>query len=389
MLKIERSIQILMVCIFVAMLGLGIISPILPLYASDLGANLVQIGLLSSAWSISRLVFTAPAGRYSDRGSKKRVIMAGLLVYSVISFLYVLAWDFTSLISIRFLHGLGSAMTMPIAMAYGAALAPRGREGRYMGLMTSAMFAGMGLGPYLGGTLTDMFGSKSVAFYAMGGLSALSLFLVTVFLPDERVESDMGDRPRPSFMTVLSIRILRAAFIYRVVGALGRGSVMGFLSMYLSNPVVEGGLGISYSMVGLILSVSQLASAFLQGPFGVLADRYSKTRLILLGGVLGALGLALIPLAHNTWEALAAQLVFTVGGAVGMPALTAIVAIEGREIGMGTTMSVLQSSMSLGMIAGPLMSGILGDLFGLKIIFFIGSAIYLVGTAAFFVIQRQ
>ncbi|MBC8498538.1 MFS transporter [Candidatus Bathyarchaeota archaeon] len=80
MLKIERSIQILLVCIFVAMLGLGIISPIMPLYASDLGANLVQIGLLSSAWSISRLVFTAPAGRYSDRGSKKRVIMAGLLV---------------------------------------------------------------------------------------------------------------------------------------------------------------------------------------------------------------------------------------------------------------------------------------------------------------------
>jgi DHA1 family multidrug resistance protein-like MFS transporter len=389
LLKIERSIQILLVCIFVAMLGLGIMSPILPLYASDLGASLVQIGLLSSAWSISRLIFTAPAGRYSDRGSKKRVIMAGLLVYAVISFLYVLAWDFTSLISIRFLHGLGSAMTMPIAMAYGAALAPQGKEGRYMGLMTSSMFAGMGLGPYLGGTLTDIFGTKSVAFYAMGGLSALSLLLVTLFLPDERVESEGGDRPRPSFMKVLSVRILRAAFIYRVVGALGRGSVMGFLSMYLSNSVAEGGLGISYSMVGLILSVSQLASAFLQGPFGVLADRYDKIRLILLGGVLGAMGLALIPLASNTWQAMAAQLVFTCGGALGMPALTAIVAIEGREIGMGTTMSVLQSSMSLGMIAGPLMSGILGDLFGLKIIFLIGSAIYLMGTAAFYALQRQ
>ena len=389
MLKIERSIQILLVCIFVAMLGLGIISPILPLYASDLGATLIQIGLLSSAWSISRLIFTAPAGRYSDRGSKKRVIMAGLLVYAVISFLYTLAWDFTSLVAIRFLHGLGSALTMPIAMAYGAALAPRGREGRYMGLMTSSMFAGMGLGPYLGGTLTDVFGTKSVAFYAMGGLSALSLVLVTLFLPDERVESEGGDRLRPSFITVLSVRILRAAFIYRVVGALGRGSVMGFLSMYLSNSVAEGGLGISYSMVGLILSVSQLASALLQSPFGVLADRYDKIRLVLLGGVLGALGLALIPMASNTWQAMAAQLVFTCGGALGMPALTAIVAIEGREIGMGTTMSVLQSSMSLGMIAGPLLSGILGDLFGLKIIFLIGSAIYLLGTAAFYVLQRQ
>ena len=389
MLKIERSIQILLVCIFVAMLGLGIIGPIMPLYASDLGANLVQIGLLSSAWSISRLIFTAPAGRYSDRRSKKKVIMAGLLVYSIISFLYVVAWDITSLISIRFLHGLGSAMTMPIAMAYGAALAPQGREGRYMGLMSSAMFAGMGIGPYLGGTLTDMFGTKSVAFYAMGGLSALSLLLVIVFLPDQKVESERGDAPQPSFMKVLSVKILRAAFVYRVVGALGRGSVMGFLSMYLSNPVAEGGLGVSLSMVGLILSVSQLASAFLQGPFGELADRYNKIRLILLSGVLGAMGLALIPLAHNTWEAMAAQLFFTIGGALGMPALTAIVAIEGRELGLGTTMSVLQSSMSVGMIAGPLLSGILGDLFGLKIIFYIGSIIYLMGTAAFFVLERM
>jgi MFS family permease len=274
-------------------------------------------------------------------------------------------------------------------MAYGATVAPKGREGRYMGLMISSMFAGVGLGPYLGGTLTDMFGTKNVAFYAMGGLSAISLILVTVFLPDERVKVEGGDKSRPSFMKVLSIRILRAAFIYRVVGALGRGSVLGFLSIYLSTSVVEGGLGISYSMVGLILSVSYLASAFLQGPFGELADRYNKIVLILLGGVLGALGLALIPLARNTWEVIAAQLVFTVGGTLGMPALTAIVAIEGREIGPGTTMSFLSSSESLGMIMGPLLSGIFGDLFGMKIIFFIGSVIYLTGTGFFFILQRH
>jgi DHA1 family multidrug resistance protein-like MFS transporter len=388
MAQMERAVHILLICIFTAMLGLGIMSPIMPLYASDLGATLAQIGFLSSAWSISRLIFTAPAGRYSDQSSKKKVIMVGLFVYAVISIMYTFAWDFTSLVAIRFLHGLGSALSMPIAMAYGAELAPEGKEGRYMGMMTMSMFAGMGLGPYIGGSLTDFFGFKEVAFYAMGGLSGLSFLLTMIFLPDDKGRSERRVGPRPSFRKVLSNRLLRAAFIYRMVGALGRGSVMSFLSMFLSMSIAEGGLGISFSQIGLILSVSQLISAFLQRPFGDMADRYNKVGLILLGGFLGASGLALIPLTHNMWEAFAAQLLFMVGGALGMPAMTAIVTIEGREIGLGTTMSVLQSSMSLGMIAGPLASGILGDLFGLKLIFMIGSLINFIGTAIFYVLQR-
>ncbi|HUS77784.1 MAG TPA: MFS transporter, partial [Patescibacteria group bacterium] len=213
--------------------------------------------------------------------------------------------------------------------------------------------------------------------------------LVLVFLPDERITDEARERPRPSFGKVLSNKLLRAAFIYRAVGALGRGSVMGFLSIYLSIPVAEGGLGLSLSMIGLILSVSQLVSAFSQGPFGELADRYNKIGLTVLGGVLGSVGLLLIPLTNNVWEVIGAQLVFTVGGALGMPALTALVAIEGRELGIGTTMSVLQSAMSVGMIAGPLASGILGDMFGLRIIFVIGSSITLLGTALFYVLQRS
>ena len=94
----ERSLQALLVSVFVAMLGLGIVSPILPLYAENLGATFTQIGLLVSSWSIARLIFSAPAGRLSDTVSRKKVIMGGLFVYAVVSLLYIFAWDFTSLL---------------------------------------------------------------------------------------------------------------------------------------------------------------------------------------------------------------------------------------------------------------------------------------------------
>ncbi|MBN2336313.1 MFS transporter [Candidatus Bathyarchaeota archaeon] len=382
----KRAIQVLLLSVFVAMLGLGIVSPILPLYAENLGATYTQIGLLSSAWSISRLIFSAPAGRFSDTTSKKKVIVAGLLVYAVVSLLYSIAWDFTSLVTFRFIHGLGSAMTMPVAMAYAAELSPQGSEGRYMGTMNFAMFGGMGFGPLLGGSLTDLF-SMSAPFYFMSGLTALSLVLIMLFLPDLGSTSYSVDKPKPSFRRVLSNRILLASFVFRSVNALGRGAIMGFLAIFMTNPVADGGLALSVTAAGTVLSAGQLSSAVLQRPCGDLADRYDKNRLIIVGGLVSVVGMVCFPFTHTFWQVMGARLIFAAGSALMTPAITAIAAIEGRGLGIGTTMSVLQSAMSLGMMAGPLLSGVLADMFGLKPIFWVGSAISLIGLGLFVALQ--
>lgn len=384
----NRAINVLLLSVFVAMLGLGIVSPILPLYAESLGATYTQVGLLSSAWSLSRLIFSAPAGRLSDSTSKKKVIVAGLLVYAVVSLMYVIAWDYNSLLSFRFIHGLGSAMTMPIAMAYAAELAPEGEEGLYMGTMNFALFGGMGFGPLLGGGLTDLF-NMSAPFYFMSGLTSLSLVLVMLFLPDLGSTTYTSDKPKPSFKRVLLNKILLASFVFRAVNALGRGAIMGFLSIFMTTTVLEGGLGLSVTEAGIVLSVGQLSSAALQRPCGVLADKHDKNRLIVMGGVVAVVGMASFPFAHNFWQVMAARLLFSAGSALITPAITAIAAIEGRSLGIGTTMSVLQSAMSLGMMAGPLISGVFADMFSLKPVFWLGSAISLLGLGLFVVLQLR
>jgi len=384
----NRALNALLLSIFVAMLGLGIVGPIMPLYAESLGATYTQIGLLSSAFSISRLIFSAPAGRLSDSTSKKKVMAAGLSVYAVVSLMYIFAWDFNSLLSFRFVHGLGSAMTMPIAMAYAAELAPEGEEGRYMGTMNLAMFGGMGFGPLLGGSLTDLF-NMSAPFYFMSGLTALSLALVMLFLPDLGSTTYTSDKPKPSFRKVLSNRVLAASFVFRAVNALGRGAIMGFLTIFMTTAVADGGLGLSITEGGIVLSVGQLSSALLQRPCGDLADRHDKNKLIIVGGTVAAVGMASFPFAHSFWEVLGARLLFAAGSALMMPAITAIAAIEGRSLGIGTTMSVLQSAMSLGMMAGPLISGVFADMFSLKPVFWLGSAISLLGLGLFVALQPR
>jgi DHA1 family multidrug resistance protein-like MFS transporter len=383
----ERGLQVLLLTIFVAMLGLGIVGPIMPLYAQTFGATYLQIGLLSSAWSISRFIFSAPAGRLSDSKGKKKVIVGGLLVYSVVSLLYTFAWDFNSLLFFRFIHGLGSAMASPVAMAYAAELAPRGQEGKYMGTMTLAMFGGMGVGPFIGGSLTDAF-SLSAPFYVMCALTAVSLACTTLFLPEMQLRDPTNSKPRPTFRKVLSNKMLLASFMYRAVNSLGNSSIMGFLSVFMASTVMEGGLGLSVMDAGTVLSVGQIIGAILQRPSGSLADRYSKRNLIMLGGVISALGMASFAWSSTFWHVMLARVIFATGSALITPAISSIAAIEGKEFGLGTTMSVLESAMSLGMMIGPLLSGVLADALSLKPIFYVGSAISFIGVGVFWVLQR-
>jgi len=376
-----------MVCVFTAMLGLGIVGPIMPIYAKSLGATFVQVGLMSSAWSVARLIFNPLMGSLSDVRSKKKIMAGGLVVYMATSLLYALAWDFPSLVSVRFLHGIGSAMTMPIAMAYAAEVTPKGQEGRYMGMINLATFAGMGLGPLIGGSLTDLF-SIAVPFYIMGALTAFSLLLNLIFLPNEQNTSAADKRPRPSLKKILSNRYLRAIFLYRVVAAVGQGSIMGFLSLFISGSVESGGLGLPLSVSGLIISIGQVSSALMQRPFGDLADRYDKIRLILLGGALSIIGFSTLPLSRNMWEVLGTSLFWSLGGSLAMPALTAIVAIEGKGLGIGSSMGILDTAMSGGMVVGPMVSGLVIDLFGLRATFYVGSIMLSVGTTLFYALIR-
>ena len=71
----EKSIQafrVLLLSVFMAMIGLGIISPIIPNFASDLGASGIYIGLIYSSFSLSRAILQTPVGRMADTYSKKR-----------------------------------------------------------------------------------------------------------------------------------------------------------------------------------------------------------------------------------------------------------------------------------------------------------------------------
>ena len=378
-----NAFRILVLSVFMAMVGLGIISPIIPNYASELGASGVFIGLIYSSFSLSRAILQTPVGRLADSYSKKRIIIAGLIMYTLTSILYTLVNSPETLVMVRVFHGIGSAMMMPVAMAYAMELTPKGEEGKYMGYLSTALFTGFGAGPLIGGYIYEQYSTATV-FHAMSILVSISLILTIIFVPDEKSLGLQREKVNVSIREILTNKKLSGIFVYRAVNALGRGSIMSFLPV-LAVQI----LGMSGTTIGVILSVGIFANALLQTPMGYLADRYDRNLLLIVGGVISSLGYFYIVNTGTTAEMFAARLVVSAGGALSLPAVTAIVAEEGRELGAGSTVGVFNTAMSLGQIIGPLFTGYLYDTYGMVAAFYFSGIIGLVSVFIFWLMARQ
>ncbi len=365
---------VLFFALFVAMLGAGIIAPTIPLYAETLGATGILFGLIYSAFSVSRAVFMPLTGKLSDRRGRKAFITTGLTIYTLASLGYIWADTPIELVWIRFLHGIGSAMVIPIAAAAIGDLSPKGREGSVMGTFNVALFLGFGTGPLLGGLVLDAAGASTV-FLLMGSLSALALLTVIFFIPEK--QDQIRSQPQVSrFQTIWTQDVFKGLLIFRFSNAAMRGTTTAFL------PVFAIKLGVSPGRIGLLVSLNILLTAVLQLVFGKTADRRDRRLLIIAGNLLTAIPLILTPLVDCFTSLLILGTIMGVGGGLAFPAASAVATELGRRHGMGNIMGFFNQSMSFGMIVGPVISGFVMDLLGISVVFLTSSFLGCAGSAA-------
>lgn len=379
----KRIYNVLFISVFATMLGLGVVSPLLPIYAENLGATGIWLGIIFSAFALSRSVFMPVIGRISDRRGRKWIILIGMFAYAVMSLAYVIADSVYSLTAVRFAHGIASAMVVPIAMAYIADLSERGKEGSHMGNFSISMFLGMGMGPLLGGFLNDAFGLDSV-FYVMAALSAFATLLVGISLPEAKQRKfTVQEGNTVPMREILTLPVMRGVMVFSFISALGRGGMMVFIPVF--GPLIA----ISPSEVGVVLSANTFLMALLQVPMGRITDTGNKIALIVAGSTLTALAIAAIPLSGSFVPLLAITSLIGVGGAVQQPAIMALTVDAGRTIGMGTSMGAYNTVFGIGMIIAPLVGGVFMDFVGVDAVFYVGGAISLLGTGIFAVLMRR
>ena len=373
---LRKLFPLLALPIFSAMLGVGIIVPLLPLYAQSLGATGIWLGVIVAGFSISRAILMPIIGRLSDRKGRKRFICIGLLTYSVISLGYIWADSISQLILIRLIQGAASAMIIPIAQAYVGDISPEGEEGKWMGYFNAAFFAGFGFGPLMGGVLTDHFG-MTTAFYVMGGLNLLAFIIVILFLPEIK-HPKTAINPRLSFKQIFTSNIIKGLFSFRLAYSTGRGTFATFLPIFAAMY-----MDLSPTLIGILITVNIVLISLLLPYLGKIADRFNRRTLVILGSTISLVFLALIPSTYSFWQLLGLCILGAFGGAISIAASSALTVDEGRKFGMGSTMALFSMAMSIGMVIGPLLSGVVADFANINSVFYFAAGIGLVGTSLF------
>jgi DHA1 family multidrug resistance protein-like MFS transporter len=365
--------------IFAAVTGVGIVVPLLPVYANELGASGLYIGLIFGAFSLSRTFFLPYFGRKSDTKGRKPFIVTGLFSYAVISLAFVLSTGVEALIVIRFIQGITSAMIMPVVQAYVGDITPRGKEGWIMGLFNMSMFIGLSAGPVIGGVIKDRF-SLDAAFICMGILSCIGFLLSTLFLPPRDQEHAIKRSRRPAdWSTILAEKSITGMLCFRFTYTSCIGIIWGFLPVFAT---VE--FSTSASDIGILVMLGIFVSGLVQIPMGWLADRTNRKTMVVLGGLIVAGSVYAFIYAGGYRDLFWISIVFGLGGGISNPALMAAAVQQGNKMeAMGSVISLLTAGHSAGMMVGSLLAGAMMDWFQLRQVFILGALIMTAGTMLF------
>lgn len=384
-----RILVVISLSVFISLVGIGMVVPILSVYADTLGASSFWIGVVFAAFSFSRTVCMPIFGRLSDRYEKKHLMAGGLFFYAIISLGYIIAPTVLLLTIVRFIHGIASAMVAPVAMAYLAGIAGKGEEARIMSRFQASMLFGFGAGPLMGGVIYDLFGF-SAAFYALMAFSALSCLIVVLFLPEERIflsavgsvrdaENWGGDgedhgncRPEPKRRG--GRETLRGLLLHPLYGGtmmLSFASEFGMIGILVFIPLFVPFFGITPAGAGIIISLNVFVAGILQMVFGRIGDCANRCVLIIPGALIFAATVAVFPFCTTLTSFLLVSFVNAVGALFFFPAVSATMVEAGREFGMGSTMGIYNSVRGASGIIAPLAGGLVADAFGLEAVFFL------------------
>ena len=377
---------------FILLCGVGLFAfisynlvrmPVLSLFAQSLGASPEAIGFVVSASTLTGVFLKWPAGALSDICDRRWLMLLGLLAFALPPFLYQFVSEVRWLIALRFAHGMATAVFAPIALAVVADLC-RDARGAAFGSYTAATQAGAMLGPLLGGWLVVSAGFPTAFVTAgvMGAIAVLCFFLMKLPPQTPRVASGAGtaavlsDMARGAKTVLGNVRVVVTS---ATDGArqVANGALMAFLPIYVV------GIGLDAAQAGVLFGVQSVTSFASRPTMGWASDRIGRRPLILLGLVVCAGSLAVIPFTTSFVRLMALSALFGFGEAIVNAAAAALVADLSELKTLGSAMGMQGTIMDIGHASGPILSGALVGALGFQAAFPIIAGFVLVAAGVF------
>ena len=187
----QFPLLILMANMFIVMTGIGLVIPIMPTIIHDFGAGGKTFGLLIATFALAQFIFSPIAGDLSDRFGRKKIIVFGLILFSLSQFIFAFSQQLVLLFISRAIGGMGAAFLIPSMMAFVADITTVENRAKGMGRLGASMSLGFVVGPGIGGFLAA-FGVKA-PFYIAGSVAAIAVILSIFFLKEPARSRRIGN----------------------------------------------------------------------------------------------------------------------------------------------------------------------------------------------------
>ncbi|HIE29127.1 TPA: MFS transporter [Candidatus Poribacteria bacterium] len=344
-------------------------SPVLPLFAEHLGATESVVGLIAAASTVVGILVSVPAGALSDVFGRRKVILFATFIFASAPFLYLPIVNAWQLVLARVYHGFATAIFGPVALALVADLFVQQR-GEKMGWYSSATLIGRSAAPFIGGFLLTLFAASVMWHYRMVylvcGVAGTLAFLIAFRLPIQKrtVVDEKSESTKERFLTMfsgLSMVVRHRGILFTSVAEAVQFFGYGAYEIFL--PLYADFIGMSPSLIGILLGAKVLTLTFSKPLMGKISDRYGRRGQIMLGLAAGALGLSLIPFFRSFWILLLLSLLLGLSMAT-VTASTAALVADLATGAYGSALGVMSTIMDVGHASGPPVTGYLISVYG-------------------------
>lgn len=277
-----------------------IITPVMPRFIELIGGGAFVFGLTFALYAVGRFITNIPAGVLSDKVGRKWIITIGGLGVALFATLGGFAQDAPTFLTLRFLSGVMSSMTIVMANVVAADLSTVENRGRVLGLMHGLQLV-VGTGsPALGGLIGEVFGTRA-PFYVSGIFVLTFALWGIVRLPETRPQagSEGAVAPVRHSNSLSGARFLLRDTSFFIVCVLGfstfflRGGMATTLIPQFAHDLLEMGPG----AIGLLFTFSSLMHGILIYPAGAMSDKYGRKIIIVPAGIVIGVSVAWLPFA--------------------------------------------------------------------------------------------
>ncbi len=346
----KKALPILFAVMFFVMVGFGIIIPVLPFYAEDMGASPAELGLLMAVYSLMQLLFAPMWGRVSDRIGRKPVMMIGIFGLAISFFMMALSSSLWMLFVARIVGGLLSSANMPTVMAYVADITSEEDRGKGMGIIGASIGLGFILGPAIGGVFSKT--SLNLPFYLSGFSSLLTFVFVLLLLKESLPPEERGQITKRTPLRKALRGPITVLYVLQLFTSLSLAGLEATFAYFAAKKA-----GLDTVQLGYLFMIMGLAGAIVQGGLvGRMTKKYGEGAVIQIGIVVSAIGFGLILLVNSFTTAAIYLTIFGIGNGVIRPSVSALLT-KTSTAGHGSTTGLLSSFDSLGRIVGPPLGG--------------------------------